>query len=162
MEKSDSRSWREYSLNATCVSVRATPGSWPMWLVTISASSSCSRARTMAMKSTWPVTEYTSDTPSTAASASPSAGIAFRSALMRTIAVIISSQPSEALHVDVVQGRFQIVRGLLEGHRLAAIERGFIAVEAVGGPAPVLAVERLLQLVDGELHPVPRRGAHHL
>src|SRR5258708_2308404 len=80
---------------------------------------------------------------------------------MRTIAVIISSQPSEALHVDVVQGRFQIVRGLLEGHRLAAIERGFIAVEAVGGRALVVAVERLLQLVDGELHPVARGGADH-
>src|SRR5437868_956395 len=158
MEKRDSRSWREYILSATCVSVRTTPGTWPIRRVTMSASSSCSRARTIAMKSIGPVTEYTSDTPSTAARASPRVGIALRSAEIKTTAVITALQ---ALHVDVVERGLEVVGGLLEGHRLAAVQRGFVAVEAIGGRALVVPVEGLLELIDGELHPVPRGGADH-
>src|SRR5690242_6943785 len=54
----------------------------------------------------------------------------------------------EALHVDVVEGGLEIVRGLLERHRLPAVQRGLVAVEAVGARALVVAVERLLELID--------------
>src|SRR5205823_14832513 len=96
----------------------------------MSASSSCSRARTIATKSKSPVTEYTSETPSTAASASPSFGSAPRSAVMRTTAVITDSK---ALHVDVVQGRLHVMRGLLKAHRLAPVEGGLVRVQRVLG-----------------------------
>src|SRR5207244_906759 len=55
------------------------------------------RLRTIATKSKSPVTEYTSETPSTAASVSPSFGSAPRSAVMRTIAVITCSSAHRLL-----------------------------------------------------------------
>src|SRR5437773_716158 len=124
--------------------------------VTMSASSSCSRARTIATKSKSPVTEYTSDTPSTAASASPSFGSAPFSAVIRTTAVIT---PLEALHVDVVQGRLHVVRGFLKGHRPAAIERCLVRIEAVLARLFVEDVELLFALIDRELDAVTRRRA---
>src|SRR5438132_4578634 len=84
--------------------------------------------------------------------------MALRSALMRTTAVITLL---EALHVDVVERGLEVMRGLLEGHRLATIECRLVALEAVVARALVVAMEGLLELVDGELHAVPRGGADH-
>src|SRR6266511_2226200 len=112
--------------------------------VTMSASSSCSRARTIATKSISPVTEYTSDTPGTAARSSPSLGRAPRSAVMRTTAVIIATA-LQALHVNVVQRRLHDVRGLLVAHRFATLERGLVRLVGVLIRALVVTVERFLE-----------------
>ena len=66
---------------------------------------------------------------------------------------------SQALDVDVVQRRLHVVRGLLETHRLAAIERGLVRVERVLARLVVVHVELLFALVDRELDAVTRGRA---
>src|SRR5213593_4340857 len=164
-----SRSWREYALKATWVWVRATPPTCAIRRVTMSASSSCSRARTIATKSKSPVTEYTSETPSTAARASPSFGSAPFSAVISTIAVITCSISRritvrrsvqlEALDVDVVQGRLHVMGGFLKRHGPAPVERRLVRVEAVLARLLIKHVELLFALIDRELDAVTRSRA---
>src|SRR5687768_14714734 len=125
--------------------------------VTMSARSSCSRARTITTKSISPVTEYTSDTPATAARSSPILGSAPRSAVMSTTAVIIGG--SEALDVDVVQCGLHEMRGFLVAHRLTALERGLIRLVRVLIRPFVVTMEPFLELVDGELDAVASGAA---
>src|SRR5258706_9681371 len=127
----------------------------------MSARSSWALARTIAMKSNSPVTEYTSDTPGIAASSSPSFGSAPRSAVISTQAVITSSPRSQTFDVDVVERGLHVVRGLLKAHGLAAGERGAVGVVDVSARLLVIAVERLFELVDRQLDAVARGTADH-
>src|SRR6266850_2534827 len=129
--------------------------------VTMSARSSWALALTIAMKSNSPVTEYTSDTPGIAASASPSVGRAPFSAVMSTTAVITGSPRSQTFDVNVGKCGLHVVRGLLEAHRLAARQRGAVRVVDVGGGLLVVAVERLFELVDRQLDAVACGAADH-
>src|ERR1700687_2600241 len=83
------------------------------------------------------------------------------SALMRTTAVIMSA-PSQALHVDVMEGRLHEVRGLLHAHRLPARQGGGGRIVDVMVGFFLVLVERLFELVDGQLDPVPCCAADQL
>jgi len=91
MAKAASRSWCEYAWNAMYVRVPRTPSTFPSRSATTEASSSWWRTRAIAMRSTSPVTEYTSLMPSRSATAAATSGIRATSASMSTIAVSMVS-----------------------------------------------------------------------
>ena len=66
---------------------------------------------------------------------------------------------SKAFDVDVVESRFDVVRGLLKTYRLAAVERGLVRVEGIERRLVVVHVELLFALVDRELDAVTRGRA---
>src|SRR5829696_9636642 len=73
------------------VSVSSTPGTLLMLPAMTSATSWNSRTRTIAIRSTWPATEYTSLTPGRSASACATSGMASVEQVIMTIEVITAA-----------------------------------------------------------------------
>src|SRR5437867_4032537 len=65
----------------------------------------------------------------------------------------------ETLDVDVVERGLHEMRGFLVSHRLAALQRGLVRLVGVLIRPLVVAVETLLELVDGELDAVASGAA---
>src|SRR3954451_13689171 len=113
-----------------CVSVAVTPATLFSRSATTAATSSWLRTRTIAIRSIWPVTEYTSLTPSSAAISSATSGIRATSALTNTIAVIMAVTLADRLVLGAERPP------VLEGHqRLPRLLHRVVHAQVLGGAA---------------------------
>src|SRR6266550_3202770 len=114
MSQACSRSFFEYALNAVRVCVDLIPGTTVTSSVTILAIASCSATSTIATRSHSPETEKTCETTSIPASLVAHSAIRFGSALISTMAVImsapmllslVSGNAAEGRHITIPAGR---------------------------------------------------------